>query len=374
MSDHDPASMDAVRIAGEALALFAFDIGFQIDLDRSERLVGEATRRHAVRARRPAPEWFEYSPPPLRLVLEGTPIAVGGRRTEPGAELLIYDFGAALLTYRLLLPETLGELPGLGCDLYQHASLGKDARERVGRIIETIRPAIERPALALAEEDYAIFTIRRWDDRFTPGHILESRRELIARTIEAERIELAPEQVTASTEARISYTPSDLAVVGWNAAVLFDADPDDVIAVLGHANVELLELRILDQELDAILDQADHTLAALLRTRVWPGFTASRMLGRFASVQTDAAVMFEGVNNAIKLLGNQYMARLYRLAARRLDVPSWQSSVQRKLDATESLYQKMSDAASTRRLETLEWVIILLIAISIVLPFLPWYH
>jgi hypothetical protein len=373
MSDHDPAGEGLVRIAGEALALFAFDIGFQIDLDRSERLVGEATRRHAVRARRPAPEWFEYSPPPLRLVLEGAPIAVGGRETSPGAELLIYDFGAALLTYRLPLPESLDELPGMGCDLYQHASLEKDARERVGRVIETIRQAIERPALAPAVEDYAIFAVRRWDERYTPGEILESRRELIARTIEAERAGLAPEQVTVSTEARISYTPSDLAVVGWNAAVLFDADPDDVIAVLGHANVELLELRILDQELDSILDHADHTLAALLRTRIWPGLTQGRMLGRFASVQTDAAVMFEGVNNAIKLLGNQYMARLYRLAAGRLDVPSWQSSVQRKLDATESLYQKMSDAASTRRLETLEWVIILLIAISIVLPFLPWY-
>ena len=83
--------------------------------------------------------------------------------------------------------------------------------------------------------------------------------------------------------------------------------------------------------------------------------------------------MFEGVNNAIKLLGNQYLARLYRLAAARLDLPSWQRSVQRKLDATESLYQKMSDAASTRRMETLEWVIIILIFLSMVLPFMPWY-
>ena len=98
------------------------------------------------------------------------------------------------------------------------------------------------------------------------------------------------------------------------------------------------------------------------------------MLRRFASVQTDTAVMFEGVNNAIKLLGNQYLARFYRLAADRLALPAWQASVQRKLEATESLYQKMSDATSTRRLETLEWVIIVLIAVSILLPFTPWYH
>ena len=172
----------------------------------------------------------------------------------------------------------------------------------------------------------------------------------------------------------MSYTDRDLAVVDWNAAVLFDSEPEDVISVLQHANIELLELRVLDQELDEILDHANETLAKLTSSRLWPAFASSGMLRQFASVQTDAAVMFEGVNNAIKLLGNQYLARLYRLAAGRLDLPAWHASVQRKLEATESLYQKMSDGTSTRRLETLEWVIIALIAVSIILPFTPWYH
>ena len=48
--------------------------------------------------------------------------------------------------------------------------------------------------------------------------------------------------------------------------------------------------------------------------------------------------------------------------------------MQRKLEATESIYQKMSDSTSTKRLEVLEWVIIALITISIILPFTPWYH
>ncbi len=109
---------------------------------------------------------------------------------------------------------------------------------------------------------------------------------------------------------------------GRNAAVPFDAEPDDVISVLQHANIELLELRVLDQEHDAILDHADETLAALTKTRLWPTFASSGMLSRFASAQTDAAVTFEGVNNAIELLGNQYLARLYWLAANRLDLPA----------------------------------------------------
>ena len=362
-----------MAIDGRALALFAFDIGLQVDLDAAAPLVREATRRRVVRARRPAPVWFDYSPAPLSLVVECGEVKVGGIATEATAELLVYDFGAALITYRLPLPATLGELPGLGADLYEHAGLEADARERVRRVMEAIRPAIEQPKLAESVEDYTVFAVTSWGEGADPRELASSHRGVIASAIEAERVALSAEQAERATAGAMSYTAGDLAIVDWNAAVLFDPEPDDVVSVLQHANIELLELRVLDLELDEILDHADETLGALTRSRLWPAFASSGMLRRFASVQTDAAVMFEGVNNAIKLLGNQYLARLYRLAAERLDLPSWQASVQRKLGATESLYQKMSDSTATKRLEVLEWVIIILIAVSIALPFTPWY-
>ncbi|MEO1717849.1 MAG: hypothetical protein AAFR76_12130 [Planctomycetota bacterium] len=366
----DPSS---VRIEGHALVLFAFDIGFQVDLEAAQPLVQEATRHRVVRARRPAPAWFDYSPPPLRLVAEGDAVDVNGVATESSVEVLIYDFGAALLTYRLPLPESLAGLPGLGESLYEHAGLGADARQRAARVLEAIRPAVERPKLAEAVEDYVVFAMTSWDGG-SPAELLNKHRAVIAQAIEAERIGLSAEQIGRTTESTMAYAESDLAIVDWNAAVLFDAEPEDVISVLQHANIELLELRVLDQELDAILDHADDTLSALTRSRFWPAFASSRVLRRLASVQTDAAVMFEGVNNAIKLLGNQYLARLYRVSADCLDLSSWQASVQRKLEATDSLYAKMSDSTDTKRLEVLEWIIIILIALSIVLPFTPLYN
>lgn len=361
------------RIAGTAHALFAFDVGFQIDLDAAQPLVHEATRPRAVRARRPSPVWFDYSPPPIRVLAEGPTIPVGSATTEPAAEVLIYDFGAILVAYRLPLPDSISALADLSVALYADSSIEADARARVARIVETIRPAIERPRLSQAVEDYHIFAVTSWEGADADTILREHRADL-ARVIEAEKLPLAPDQAARSTGATMSYAPSDLAIVDWNAAILFDKEPEDVIAVLQHANIELLELRVLDEELDSILDHADETLSALSRSRLWPGHSQGRLLTQFATIQTDAAVMFEGVNNAIKLLGNQYLARFYRLAAQRLDLPAWQASVQRKLDATESLYQKMSDTSSARRMETLEWVIVILIAVSIVLPFTPWYH
>ncbi len=358
--------------------MLAFDIGFQVDLDKAEPWVREATRRRVVRGRRPAPVWFDYSPPPLMLVLSAEKIPIGppelGATTDASVELLLYDFGAALLTYRTPLPGTLDALPALACALHDNAALEADARGHLRRIIEAIGSAVERPRLHEAVEDYTVFSIENWPEGRTPAQLASEHEAALAMAIEAEREPVSAQQAERTLSGRIAYTDSDLAIIDWNAAVLFDKAPQDVIAVLQHANVELLELRVLDQELDAILDHADETLNALIKRRIWPGFATGRILGRVAAAQTDAAVMFEGVNNAIKLLGNQYLARLYRVAANRLDLPAWDASVQRKLEATDNLYDKMEGVAGTRRLETLEWVIILLILISIVLPFTPFYY
>jgi len=62
------------------------------------------------------------------------------------------------------------------------------------------------------------------------------------------------------------------------------------------------------------------------------------------------------------------MARVYRLAAERFHLTDWDASIFRKLETLQSIYQKISDQVVSRRMEVLEWIIIVLIAISILLP------
>lgn len=85
----------------------------------------------------------------------------------------------------------------------------------------------------------------------------------------------------------------------------------------------------------------------------------------------DSAILFERVTNTLKLLGDQYLARVYRLAAQRFHLQSWDTTILRKLDTLDNLYDKMAGQTGNRRMEILEWIIIILIAISILLPFIP---
>ncbi len=87
---------------------------------------------------------------------------------------------------------------------------------------------------------------------------------------------------------------------------------------------------------------------------------------KIAQLQVDNALLFESVNNALKLLGDQYMARVYTNAAKRFHLADWDASILRKLSTLESIYDKITERVASQRMELLEWIIIVLIALSIV--------
>jgi len=143
-----------------------------------------------------------------------------------------------------------------------------------------------------------------------------------------------------------------------------------VRTVLEFANVELLEMRFLDQQLDDALDESYETLSRR-RYGLWLPGSSRADLRRVGQLQVDNAILFEGVNNALKLLGDQYLARVYRLVSERFHLAEWDASILRKLQTLESIYQKLADQAANRRTEALEWIIIALIAAEILIPFVP---
>lgn len=373
MTNQTGSTGSSERVAGNCRFMFAFDAGFQIDLDEARKLTADATPYQIVRGRRPSPGWFGYQPAPLRLLVNIGSVAIGDYATDATVEMIVYDFGAILVTFNIPFDCPVDRLAALGLALYDNDDLQSRARKSVTDVFESIRSSIERPNLRDIVEDYCVFAIRERDGEEPPTAFLDRHAQSLGRAIEAEAGELGEDQLARTLGGRMSYGVDDLAVIDWNAAILLDPEPDDLIAVLQHANVELLQLRILDEELDSILDHSDELLARFVNRRWYPLFKDEALVSRFAMVQTDAAVLFEGVNNAIKLMGNQYLARVYRLASERLSLPAWQSNVQRKLDAADGVYQRITDTAATRRLETLEVVIIVLIAISIVLPFVVKY-
>lgn len=354
---------------GSCHVLVAFEVGQAVDLSRAEQLVAAGTRRPWLPSRR-APQQFGTRAAPLRILRDaaGSPTVAG--LCPAAVEVSLYEFGAASVSISFPLAGPLEALPALSDELYGHPALMADARARIAGLLEAIGSAVVRPKLADIVEDYVIFQIDALSAPLLPRDLMRDHAAVIARILRAECGPVSDDEIADALAARLSAGASDLIVVDWNAALVYDPDPTEACAVLEFANVQLLEMRYLDAQLDSALDQAYDTLGrAGHGVRLLQSYTP--VLGQIAELQADAAVLFERVTNALKLVGDQYLSRLYRLVSGRFHLGDWDASIVRKLQTIDGIYQKLADRAAARRLEVLEWIIIILIGVSILLPFLP---
>jgi len=375
----DAGAIQSQVVNGNSLAitigvchvLYTYDLGLAIDLNECDRRVTSLKQRERIKHERRAPQsYFEYESPPLRIIREAPPLTIGQASSSNSVDLLIHDFGAITVVYGFPIQGPLYRLVELSSAFYDHEALRRASRAEAEGLLESIRPAVTQPHLAEAVEDYVIFEVQSWTPALSPAD-LHSRFSLeLAQVLRAETAQLSEQEVNDTLACRLSFGPDDLAIVDWNAAILFDADADDVRTVLELANAELLEMRFLDGQLDRALERAYQALVLQRQHRPWKlGRRLKGDLPRIARMQVDSAVLFERINNALKLFGDQYLARVYRLASQRFHVNDWDASILRKIQTLESIYQKMTDRTSSLRMELLEWIIIVLIAVSIALPF-----
>lgn len=349
---------------GTCYVLFAYEVAHAIDLVAAERRLARAAQRQTVKEKRRAPAFFEYDPAPLRVTAPAEPVTVAGRATAPAVELVLYDFGAVSVSYAIPLEGPLAALPALSAALYGNEALQAGSRRCVQQLLETLGDAAIRSRLADFVEDYAIFEIEAFAEPQPAGALWTDHAQLVAQTLRAEPRPLSQQEIEDATASRLSFGPDDATLIDTDATLLFDPDGEDVRAVIEFANTQLLEMRYLDVQLDQALEEAYDLLG---RRGQKGGGPALRRLGR---LQVDAAILFEQVTNALKLIGEQYLTRVYGLVSRRFHLADWDTSITRKLQTLDGIYGKMADRAASLRMELLEWIIIVLIAASILLPFI----
>jgi len=356
-----------MRVSGTCHVYFTLDIGFAVELSRVESLLAEEQLGQSFKRPRRAPEASQLPRHSTRMLQRGVGMTIGRFATDPSVEITIWEFGAATVAYRVAIDNELDELVPLADQLWDHPELLADARRRAEALLRAIERAVDKPALGTRVEDYVVFELRMPKD-LSVGSLLEAHPGTLASVLRAEPERLSQEEISDALSVRCAYLPDEIVLIDWFAAVLIGDDMEDERRVLEIATTELLELRHLDEQLDQGIEEAH---GVLRKKRKLLGSLKLRDddLNHVAQLQADAAVLFEGVDNALKLLGDQYLARLYRAAAGRFHLSQWASSIERKVRVLDSIHEKLANRATTLRLEVLEIVIIVLIAVSSIMPF-----
>jgi hypothetical protein len=230
-------------------------------------------------------------------------------------------------------------------------------------------PALEKPYKKWLSEDYFIFFMREISGNPTAAQLVTSCGPQIAQVVRGESAVLSDDERREVLQSAMSYYPNDLAVLGWNAAFVYDsaAGSETTMQLLEYANSQLLEFRhyddLLTRELARVYDSLGKNSPLIGRWRL------PREASRLQTFFLDVTELTERVDNAIKFLSDMFSARLYRLAASKIGVPDYKSLVQAKLRTAEDLYRFLIDEFHQSRTFWLEFLVVLILLIELVYVF-----
>jgi hypothetical protein len=342
-----------------------FDVADALDLGRAEHLLAAPRSRLRLAAAQSTTA-LEIPRPPLHVALgpRTVPLASGPRAADASAHL--FEYGVASIVYQVPIPPgtDLADLIPLAEELVAQPTPALDAaaRAEVDELARALAPALERPHAWEGLETYHVFFVRAFEPAAGAQEVLAGAPIAELLLGETSATPLSREERDDVLKHAFTYLEDDLAVVDWNSAFLLEpSGVGDIPDLLEFATAHLLELRYydahLDRELHAIYDEID-------ARRVAPNVFTRRYLKlqrRTAALLLELSEMTERLENAVKIIGDFYLARLYQSAVRRFRLPAWQDSVLRKQKLLAGVNELLNDAADTRRGELLELTIILLI-------------
>jgi hypothetical protein len=361
-----------VRLVGQLIGLFSFDVGYEIDLPRVRALAGEGERAE-MRGRRAAPAHLAYAAPPVQLGLGTREVALGDSTVSAAASARVHEFGAVTVLLQTPLDLELDALPALTSTLTGAGPLEDAARSLLEGLFARVRPAIAKPGLNPFVEDYYVVQVDRFVPPVSIQELLVAEQRTLASALRCEVSPLSAAETADVFRTQLSYYPDDLVVTEWNVAlVVDDVDYADTMNVLEHLNVQLLELRYYDDVLDRLMTEAFPRATAPPRGLPLLHRPYRRAVTELAAIRLDVAGIVERVHNALKLSGDLYLAKVYTRTADRLALRAWEESVERKLDVLEQIHNLLLERATTARAEALEVTIILLIALEIALLLGGW--
>jgi hypothetical protein len=350
-----------VRSAGATLYR-QFDVGYEIDLDRAAALLSPAV------AARPRPRRGEGAAivtprPPLTVELEGPVTAT------------IFDFGVVSLRLQAGRPGDLtwADFVRTADTAHGDPKLRAALDERLGGLLERIRPAVARPAIAAVTEDYLVLRARALSLEGRPVHPAQLRADALARLLLNEPRSLSSSALQDLLPHRFSYTREDFVALSWESALVIEPDPadEDVEYVLEFANAQLLELRVFDALLDGQLPRVyDRVTATRRASSLLLGRRYRPLLADLQTVVADVTELVERVENAFKVTDDVYLARVYSAALEIFRGAAWRGGIDRKLAILRDTYSMLNAESQAARGEALEVAIVLLIVFEILLSFL----
>jgi hypothetical protein len=349
-------------LQGSLLVMILFDVSDEIRLNelKGQEQRVSPTFKHA------APEYVHFQHPPVAEALE--PAEIGPDHSLSG-HIKYYDYGVISVLFERSFAGSWDDLVQLASSSIASNQFEEQARAIVKKKVASAGSALRKLYPEWLVEDYFVFHLTSIAGAPKATDVLATEGDRIAQIVRGENTRLADAERDEVLLSRMSYYPHDLAVIGWNAAFVYDtaAGAQTAIQLLEYCNSQLLEFRhydeLLTRELAAVYGSLERGTGMLRRFRL------VREANRLQAMALDVTELAERADNAIKFLSDMFSARLYRLAAAKVGVPDYEELVHQKLRMANELYSFMVEQFQQARTFALELMVVVILVIELVFLF-----
>ena len=350
-------------------AFYLFDVAEQIDLAALRAAIGGGASNARLTTKSAAPSYLQYAIPPV--VVDGDALDIAD---VDGFKLRVkfFDYGVLSLGLSQPFAGEWADLLNLSQTYVENAELERRAETIARQVAERFAAALKIARTTFLSEDYLVVAVTGFATPTTADALIAERGEQIASLVRGERQALSRQEREDVLGHRLSYLADDLVVPTWNAAFVYDTEPgvQAALEIFEFANSQLLEFRSYDELLD---DELTRIYATLQQPRRWPflrgrGYIAATH--HLHALFIDVNEITERTENALKMVGDIYSARLFHLTAARLGLVTWKASVKDKLDTLDDIYRFAVEQIAIARGHFLELTIIAILVLELVLFFL----
>jgi hypothetical protein len=357
------------QLHGQTFALYLFDVAEAVNLEAAASAIGGSVRSKFA-AKPATPAYVQYQQAPLWFE--------GGAIDLPSIDgfavgFKIFDYGVISLRLTRAFHGTWQDLADLSSRLIENEALERGAEHAVRLIADRLKAAVTQPRDTFLTEDYLVFAVNEISRVHTADELIANHGDVIAALLRGERAPLSGQERDEVLRHRLSYLADDLVIPTWNAAFVYDTPAGSLAAVeiVEFANSQLLQFRYYDELLDGAL------AGIYAKVQQEPRWYDSLVGRHYANAARQVHALFIDVNeltdrteNALKIIGDVYAARLFALVGARLDLGRWKTNVSEKLKTLDDIYRFSVEHLSMVRGELLEMTIVGILVFELVLFFM----
>jgi hypothetical protein len=353
---------------GKILVYRVFDIGSEIDLEKVEALFEDKKLKERFKLDRKHNMSLIISKSPVSVQLGAIDVKIMDIVQSCELVAKVWHFGTVSLCFQIPIFEgtTWPELIKIASWMENDTALDEIAKIKAKEFQDDIKYAI--PATNndwSMNEDFVTYFIQEFEGLKGPLSALNDEID-VAALILAECNENLSDSIKKITlENTYQYSRDDLVVVDWNSALVIEPSGSmDVPLVIEFALNQLLEMRYYDDLLDERLNKLYNNVVGRNKG------IFSKQYARFAEeagqMYLEISEIVENVENSFKVVGDFYLAQIFRASSKRFRFDDWTKSINEKLGNLAEVSKLLHSEVNESRNQMMELIVILLIGIEVI--------